>query len=83
MTEITIFSTFQLNVDESAKTDTQGNKQKQIQIQSFVITTNSDQSLAKTYLSRHNWDIDAAVESFFNVPNRHTQQYSNDTDMVS
>ena len=39
--------------------------QEQKQIQNFVETTSSDQSLAKTYLSRHNWDINAAVQSFF------------------
>ena len=46
-------------------TDAQEKKQKKIQ--NFVETTcTSDESVAKTYLSRHNWDIDTAVQSFFN-----------------
>ena len=59
-------------------------EQKQKQIQNFVERTSSDESAAKTYLSNHNWDIDEAVQSFFKMPNRHIQQYSNGiTDMVS
>ena len=70
-------------------TDAQEKKQKQDKIQNFVETTcTSDESVAKTYLSRHNWDIIAAVQTFFNEKcanmTNYTKQYSNDdADTVS
>ena len=41
-------------------------EEKQKRIQNFVAVTSSDETVAISKLSKCNWDIDAAVDSFLN-----------------
>ena len=55
-----------MTIQEAGRHDAQEicEEEKQNKIQNFVGATNSDESVANDYLFLHNWDINAAIQSF-------------------
>ena len=57
-----------MTIQEAGRHDAQEicEEEKQKRIQNFVAATSSDETVAISKLSKCNWDIDAAVDSFLN-----------------